>query len=705
MLGVAVCAVAGCAPAALLPAFAQATTALVITRAAGTGSAGAATPGPATASALGTADGVAFDAGGDLYVADAGDNRVYEVTPGGTLSIVAGTGSAGAPVPGAATGSPLNGPSAVAVDAAGDVYIADTGNHEVEKVTPGGRLSILAGTGSAGAPTPGTATNSKLGGPSGLAIDPAGDLIIADGGGSAGNPYVEEVSPAGVLSILAGSGARGAPTAGTATSSKLDDPTGVAVDPGGDVYVADAGDNIVVKVASGRLSVVAGQLSGLAGAPTAGTATSSKLDGPTGVAVDAAGDVDIADRVNERIEQVTPAGQLSVLAGTGSARAPSYGAAPASSPLDGPFSLAVSPAGVIDVADAASASVDQIAPPAPVDAAAPVITGTDAAGQTLTAAPGSWTNGPTGYAYQWQDCDPTGAGCTAIAGATAAAYALGAGDAGDTVRVVVTASDPGGAASAESAPTAVVLPPAPTATTAPAITGTATDLQTLTATPGAWTFDPSAYAYQWQDCDDSGATCANIGGATQDAYTLGYGDVGETIRVIVTATDAGGSASATSAASAVVAPVLTPWANTTPPAATVAPFLLGAAAVGDTLHCAPGVWSGGPAGLAVQWDRNNMPIAGATGQAYTVRAADRGLILSCRVTAANAGGTVQAVSGGVIVPGAPAPAAAPLARQATASGGATRRTRTRRSRAHRTRARRARARRGTPHRRARSRRR
>jgi hypothetical protein len=169
---------------------------------------------------------------------------VEKVTPGGTLSIVAGNGSFGYPTPGPATSSALRNLTGVAVDAAGNLYIADLGNFVVEKVTPGGALSIFAGNFTAGFPTPGPATNSALNGPSGVAVDGAGNLYIAD----TGNFVVEKVTAGGTLSIVAGNGSRRFPTPGPATSSGLSSPKAVAVDVAANIYIADDGNNDILKV-------------------------------------------------------------------------------------------------------------------------------------------------------------------------------------------------------------------------------------------------------------------------------------------------------------------------------------------------------------------------------------------------------------------------------------------------------------------------
>ena len=239
---------------------------------------------------------------------------------------------------------------------------------------------------------------------------------------------------------------------------------------------------------------------------------------------------------------------------------PALGGAVTASPMEGAFGLTGSP---------------PPPPSPPANTALPVISGTAQQGQRLTTSDGSWTNSPTAFAYQWQDCDPAGANCASIAGATTSGYTLGSGDVGHTIRVVVIASNPGGQGAATAGQTATVTasastPPANTAL--PVISGTAQQGQRLTTSDGSWTNSPTAFAYQWQDCDPAGANCASIAGATTSGYTLGSGDVGHTIRVVVIASNPGGSSAATSAATAIVV------ASSHDPVAV---------AVGD-IACAPG---------------------------------------------------------------------------------------------------------------------
>ena len=208
------------------------------------------------------------------------------------------------------------------------------------------------------------------------------------------------------------------------------------------------------------------------------------------------------------------------------------------------------------------------APPAPVNTVAPTVSGSAVQGQALSTTNGSWSGSPTMMAYQWQDCNSSGASCSNIAGATGSSYTLGSSDAGHTIRSVVTASNTGGSNSATSSATAVVtaaVAAAPTNTALPTVSGSTVQGQALSTTNGSWSGSPTMMAYQWQDCNSSGASCSNIAGATGSSYTLGSSDAGHTIRSVVTASNTGGSQAATSAQTAVVAASVSPPSNTAAP--------------------------------------------------------------------------------------------------------------------------------------------
>ena len=201
----------------------------------------------------------------------------------------------------------------------------------------------------------------------------------------------------------------------------------------------------------------------------------------------------------------------------------------------------------------AAASVPARPAATPQSTSAPTITGSPKEGHTLTASNGNWTNVPTSFAYQWQQCAASGGSCTVIAGATAKTYSVTAGDVDHTLRVVVTASNADGQSSASSNPTVVVSSAAgPVNTASPTISGTAQVGQALSAATGAWTGGVRTYSYQWQSCDSSGASCAVVADATARTYGVRVVDVGHTLRVVVAAKNGSGTATATSAPTAVV---------------------------------------------------------------------------------------------------------------------------------------------------------
>src|SRR5690242_3547355 len=192
---------------------------------------------------------------------------------------------------------------------------------------------------------------------------------------------------------------------------------------------------------------------------------------------------------------------------------------------------------------------------APVNTAPPTITGTTTVGQTLTASNGTWSNSPTSFAYQWLRCNGGGNNCADVANGTLKTYTLVGADAGRTMRVRVTATNADGSSSAQSAQVAAATSSAaPKNTSPPAISGTARSGQQLTADPGSWSGSPTSYAYQWQRCDADVAVCSNVIGATAKTYGVQAGDVGFRLRVRVTAQNAKGSATATSALTAIVTP-------------------------------------------------------------------------------------------------------------------------------------------------------
>ncbi len=294
-------------------------------------------------------------------------------------------------------------------------------------------------------------------------------------------------------------------------------------------------------------------------------------------------------------------------------------------------------------------------PPPPKNTALPVISGTAEEGQTLHANTGTWTENPTFYEYQWEDCNTMGESCSKVAGATSASHKLLASDVGHTVRVTVTASNAGGSTSASSAATVKVTkassppPPPPKNTALPVISGTAEEGQTLHASTGTWTENPTFYEYQWEECDTVGESCLEVAGATSASYKLLASDVGHTMRVVVSASNAGGSTSASSTATEEVTEVPPP-PPPPPPKNTALPTISGATEEGQTLRASTGTWTENPTSYEYQWEDCNAvgescaDVAGATSASHKLLASDVGHTVRVTVTASNAGGSGEASS-------------------------------------------------------------
>ncbi|MCX6631897.1 MAG: SMP-30/gluconolactonase/LRE family protein, partial [Candidatus Solibacter sp.] len=301
--------------------------------------------GAATSAQLNTPLGVAVDtsvgAAGSLYIADSANHTVRRVASNGVISNFAGTGTAGS------SGDQLNGPQGLAVDSAGSLYIADTQNHRVRKVT-GGTISTVAGSGTAGfAGDGGAAGSAQLNAPFGVAVDAAGNLYIAE----FGNNRVRKVAANGNISTLAGNGISGfSGDGGQAGSAQLNGPQGVAVDSAGNVYIADTANNRVRKVAvNGVIMTVAGN--GAAGVFGDGNAAvNAQVGNPVAVAADSVGNVFIADG-SGRVRKLFLSGIITTIAGAGPRGYSGDGGIAGNARLSGPSALALNAAGAVWVAD------------------------------------------------------------------------------------------------------------------------------------------------------------------------------------------------------------------------------------------------------------------------------------------------------------------------------------------------------------------
>jgi sugar lactone lactonase YvrE len=282
--------------------------------------------------------GVAVDRAGNVYVADQGNDQVRKITSTGVVTILAGT--KGGFVDGTSTVARFNTPTGIAVDLSGNVFVADQINHRIRKITSSGSVSTLAGNGIRGF-ADGQGLAAQFNYPVAVATDVSGNVYVAD----ANNNRIRKITPDGTVSTLAGSGLTGF-TDGNAAVAKFSSPFALTVDASGNVYVADKRNNRIRKITSdGTVSTLAGSVAGFAD----GIGTSALFSGPLGITCDASGNIYVADAGNNRIRKITPTGIVNTLQGTGIA---GYVDGPSTvASFNAPFGIAIDINGTLYIGD------------------------------------------------------------------------------------------------------------------------------------------------------------------------------------------------------------------------------------------------------------------------------------------------------------------------------------------------------------------
>lgn len=500
----------------------------------------------------------------------------------------------------------FNSPEWVAVDPSGNVFVADRGNHRIQKFDASGNYLGKWGTNGSG---PGQFQNIE-----GVAVGPGGEVYVSDGG----NDRVQKFTNQGVYVRQWGSTGPG--------NGQFRSPGPLATDSSGNVYVTDYNNARVQKFTSngGYLT----QWGSYGTGP-------GQFVSPGGIALDPSGNVYVVDIYGYRVEKFTGSGTFLTQWGSQGSGDGQFTA---------PTGIAVASSGTVYVADRNTSRIQAFSPTGTYL----FNWGTAGSGPGQIDDPGGLAIGTGGDLYEADVYNAriqrfSTLNCAAISGATSSAYPQTRNDMGKTIRVRVTAAN--GVApdtGALSFPTTPVLA-IPENSSSPTISGSPAVGGTLTANPGTWSAYPdAALSYQWQRCEQDGTGCTDIGGATSQTYTATGSDAGKKVRVTVKGTNVVGEVSANSPQ---LGPVTGPPVNTTPPTVT------GNLVLGSTLTADPGTWSGYPVPtLSFQWQRcdvggtNCSDITGATDRTYVLAAADEGKEIRIVVTAVNSVESVRSDS-------------------------------------------------------------
>jgi sugar lactone lactonase YvrE len=303
---------------------------------------------------------LAIDPAGNLYIGDVVDEVIYKMTPDGKLTLLAGGANFSGNPDGVGAAAGFNGPSGLALDKEGNVYVADGDNNLIRKISPAGKVTTLAGKYGDSGDADGQGPAAQFQGPTGVALDAKGNIYVANTHGNT----VRKITPDGTVTTLAGKPGDGNALSvdGKGGAARFGEPRAIAVDGDGIIYVADEQFGTVRKIAlDGTVSTLAGDASGAATTSKDGVGTKAAITSPRGIAVDAKGNVYVADTDNNAIRKITPDGTVTTLAGK-IGEAGNVDGQGADARFSGPRGLAVDKEGNIYVADSDNSLIRKITP-------------------------------------------------------------------------------------------------------------------------------------------------------------------------------------------------------------------------------------------------------------------------------------------------------------------------------------------------------
>ncbi len=555
---------------------------------------------------IGTADGAgasarfywpgasAMDTAGNIFVADTFNHTIRKITSGGTVSTLAGSPGNPGTNNGSGGGAQFNGPEGIALDGGGNLYVADTGNHTIRMVTSGGTVSTVAGTAGVAGLTDGTGSGAQFNGPQGIAVDGSGNLFVAD----TASHTIRKIASGGVVTTLAGiplfpgSTDGATPNVGT-NKARFNFPRGIAVDGAGNAYVADTGNHLVRKVTSaGAVSTLAG-LAGVWGIAD-GTNSTARFNSPRSVAVDGSGIVYVLDAGNHTVRSLAASGSnwiTATIAGNPSVNGITDGAG-SGARFNYPKGLAVNSTGNFAIADGGNNTIRagiSSANIAPVIVTQPQdqVVGQGQPSTFVVVAAGAMP-----LNYQWKFNSAT------IAGATGSSYSIVSSQPSNAGPYSVVISNSLGVTPSSNATLAVII--------APAITNSPQSMTAVRGSNATFTVGASGtppLAYQW---NLNGSTIAGASGNTLLFTNVQDSDAGD--YTVVVSNPAGSVTSSPPATLTVVALPTPPGIITQPQSVT--------AIAGSSATFSVSVIGDLP--LSFQWRFQNSDIAGATDSAFVI---------------------------------------------------------------------------------------
>ena len=371
-------------------------TGTIITTVAGTVGVIATLNGTGTAAQFTNPGAIASDSAGNLYVADPTAHVIRKITTAGVVTTFAGVVNAAGSIDGAADVARFNGPSSVAVDTLGNVYVADTNNHTIRGISASGIVQTLAGTAGSVGSIDGLGAAARFNYPLGVAVDSLGTAYVSD----TYNHLIRRISQNGTVSTMGGAAGVRASADGPLGASRFAFPTGIAVDSTGNVYVADSNNATIRKISTGNVTSTYAGTAGSFGSANGAALTVARFNQPNGVAVDSTGVVYVADTFSHTIRRITVAGEVTTLAGLAGSSGSTDGTG-SGARFYQPNGIAVDAASNLYIADSQNRTIRRSgATTAPTIAAQPVNVAVAPGGSaTFTVAA---TGSPTPTVFQWQ---------------------------------------------------------------------------------------------------------------------------------------------------------------------------------------------------------------------------------------------------------------------------------------------------------------